>query len=222
MTILQLIPAGDPWRTIADGLNWAIWLAFLAELVVMLAVVPSTGRWVREHLLEVAIVLLTPPFLTNAVQSIRVLRLLRLARFLRLGPLVRALFSAGGLRYAAIFTGLTALTGGAAYASVEKTSVGTGIYWAVTTMTTVGYGDITPKTPEGKVLAITLMLVGIGFAALVVGAFADRSVNPPVKELEFTEEDLLAQMREISAQLQRVERALAKRSVGETSEPAES
>ena len=222
VTILQLLPAGDPWRTIANVLNWAIWLAFFAELAVMLAVVPSKGRWVREHLLEVAIVVLTPPFLTNAVQSIRVLRLLRLARFLRLAPLVRALFSAGGLRYAAVFTGLTALTAGAAFASVEKTSVGNGIYWAITTMTTVGYGDITPKTAEGKVLAITVMLVGIGFAALVVGAFADRFINPPVKELELTEEDLLAEVREISAQLQRVERTLAKRSVAETSEPAES
>src|SRR6202042_3174056 len=99
VTILQLLPTGDPWREIADVLNWAIWLAFLAELMVMLAVVQSKKRWLREHPLEVAIVVLTPPFLTNAVQSIRVLRLLRLARFLRLAPLIRALFSAGGLRY---------------------------------------------------------------------------------------------------------------------------
>lgn len=62
-------------------------------------------------------------------------------------------------------------------------------------MTTVGYGDVTPKTPEGKVLAITVMLVGIGFAALVVGSFADRFINPPVHELQLTEEDLLAQAR---------------------------
>jgi voltage-gated potassium channel len=219
VTILQLLPAGDPWRTIADVLNWAIWIVFLAELVVMLSVVPSKGRWLREHPLEVAIVVLTPPFLINAVQSIRVLRLLRLARFLRLAPLVRALFTVGGLRYAAVFTGLTALAGGAAFASVEKTSVGNGIYWAITTMTTVGYGDITPKTVEGKVIAIAVMLVGIGFAALVVGAFADRFINPPVRELELTEEDVLEQVRAIAAQLQRVERTLVKRSGGATSEP---
>ena len=229
VTILQLLPTGDPWREIADVLNWAIWLAFLAELVVMLAVVQSKKRWLREHPLELAIVVLTPPFLTNAVQSIRVLRLLRLARFLRLAPLIRALFSAGGLRYAAVFTGITALTAGAAFASVEKTSVGNGIYWAITTMTTVGYGDVTPKTPEGKVLAIAVMLVGIGFAALVVGSFADRFINPPVHELELTEEDLLAQVRKISAQvsessaqLQRIERALTKRSDTQASEPRES
>lgn len=222
VTILQLLPAGDPWLSIANGMNWAIWLAFLAELVVMLAVVPSKGRWLREHLLEVAIVVLTPPFLTNAVESVRVLRLLRLARFLRLAPLVRALFSPGGLRYAALLTGLTVVTGGAAFASVENISVGDGVYWAFTTMTTVGYGDITPTTPEGKVIAITVMLVGIGFAALVVGAFADRFINLPVRELELTEEDLLAEVREVSAQLQRIERAIARGSAAKRKNSTES
>jgi voltage-gated potassium channel len=86
-------------------------------------------------------------------------------------------------------------------------------------MTTVGYGDITPKTPEGKLIAVTVMLVGIGFAALVVGAFADRFINPPVQELELTEEDVLAEVRAMSAQLQRIERALAKRSAAERAEP---
>jgi hypothetical protein len=72
VTIAQLLPAGDPWLTIADVLNWGSWLAFLAEVVVMLAVVPSKGTWLRKHPLEVAIVVLTPPFLTSVVQSVRV------------------------------------------------------------------------------------------------------------------------------------------------------
>ena len=49
VTILLLLPAGEPLRTIADVLNWAIWLTFLAELVVMLVVVPSKRQWLREH-----------------------------------------------------------------------------------------------------------------------------------------------------------------------------
>ena len=174
VTILQLLPPADPWRTIADVLNWTIWLTFLAEVVLMLAVVPKRRQWLRGHPLEVAIVVLTPPFLVSVVQSVRVLRLLRLVRLIRLAPLLRALFTAKGLRYAALLTLLTALAGGVAFASVENTSVGNGIYWAVTTMTTVGYGDITPKTPEGKVITITVMLVGIGFATLVIGAIAER------------------------------------------------
>jgi voltage-gated potassium channel len=208
VTILQLLPPADPWRTIADVTNWLIWLAFLAELVVMLAVVPSKRAWLRDHPLEVVIVVLTPPFLTTIVQSARVLRLLRLLRFLRLAPLVRTLFTGEGIRYAALLTGLVALAGGAAFASVEHTSLGNGIYWAVTTMATVGYGDITPKTPEGKVIAVLVMLVGIGFATLAIGAVAEQFIRPEVAEVEMAEEDLAAEIRDISLRLQRVERAL--------------
>ena len=84
----------------------------------------------------------------------------------------------------------SALTGGAAFASVEKISVGDGIYWAITTMTTVGYGDFSPKTAEGKAIAVAVMLVGIGFATLLVGAIAERFIRPEVHEVEQTEEDL--------------------------------
>jgi voltage-gated potassium channel len=210
VTILQLLPPPDPWRTMADALNWLIWLAFLAEVIVMLAVVPVKRSWLRGHPIEVAIVLLTCPILAVVVQSARVLRLVRLLRFLRLAPLVRILFSAEGVRYAALLTVLTAVTGGVAFASVENISAGNGIYWAITTMTTVGYGDITPKTTEGKVIAIAVMLVGIGFATLVIGAAAERFVHPHRHDdgTELSEDDVLAEVRELSARLQRLERTL--------------
>lgn len=211
VTIAQLLPPSEPWRTIADALNWAIWLTFLAEVVIMLAVVPSKGRWARAHVIDIAVVLLTAPLYTAVLQSLRSLRILRLLRLLRLAPLVRILFSAEGLRFAALLTLLTALAGGAAFASVENISVGNGIYWAITTMTTVGYGDLTPKTPEGKGIAIAVMLVGIGFASLLIGAIAQRFIAPAVQEVELTDEDLVQQVREISSRLQHLEHALEQR-----------
>jgi voltage-gated potassium channel len=65
----------------------------------MLWVAPDRWRWVREHPLEVIVVVLTPPFLLSALQPVRLLRLLRL---LRLAPLVHRLFRAQGLRYTAL------------------------------------------------------------------------------------------------------------------------
>jgi voltage-gated potassium channel len=139
---------------------------------------------------------------------------------MRLAPLLRALFSAEGLRYAALLTLLTALAGGAAFASVENIPVGDGVYWAVTTMTTVGYGDVKPSTPEGKVIAIAVMLVGIGFAALVIGAIAERFTNRHAHDEELTEKDLVKHVQEISARLQVLERVLLQRQ-SETSLPTE-
>ena len=78
-------------------------------------------------------------------------------------------------------------------------------------MTTVGYGDVAAKTPEGKAIAIAVMLIGIGFAALVIGAAAERFVHHRTHEHELSEDDALAQVRDISARLQRLERVLQQR-----------
>jgi voltage-gated potassium channel len=210
--VLQLLAPPQPWRAITEVLNWAIWLTFLAWLVLMLAVVPAKLRWLRDHPLDVAIVVLTPPLITNVISSLDLLRLLRLVPLLRLGPLVRALISAAGLRYAALLTLLTAVAGGIAFASAENMSIGNGFYWAITTMTTVGYGDIAPTNLAGKVIAVIVMLVGIGFTALIIGALAERFTTTnrleQDQDLELTDDDILNEVKEISARLQRLERAL--------------
>jgi voltage-gated potassium channel len=51
--VIEESPVGEPWDTLAGVLNWGIWLAFLAEAVVMLAVVPHRGAWLRRHPIEV-------------------------------------------------------------------------------------------------------------------------------------------------------------------------
>jgi voltage-gated potassium channel len=219
-TIVEESHIRDPWSQIATGLNWAIWGMFLAEIVIMLAVVPSKRSWLRHHPLELAIVVLTPPALLTAVQPIRLLRLLRVLRLFRLAPLVRRALSMEGLRFAVILALLTAVAGGAAFAAVENYSVGNGIYWALTTMTTVGYGDITPKTAEGKVVAGVVMLIGIGTATLLIGAVAQQFVaarlGPSLEQLDTEEQDLVGQVREIAARLDRLQAALERQ---QTSRP---
>ena len=61
--VIEQSSPGEPWSTLAIVGNWVVWSMFLAEVVVMLAIVPDRGRWLREHPLEIAIVVLTPPFL---------------------------------------------------------------------------------------------------------------------------------------------------------------
>lgn len=101
-------------------------------------------------------------------------------RLLRAVVLARRLLSTEGVRDAAVFALLTVLGGGAAFASVEKSqdlSAWDGVWWAVVTVTTVGYGDIGPKTDAGRVIAIAVMVVGIGFVALLTAAAADRFIR---------------------------------------------
>jgi voltage-gated potassium channel len=221
-TIVQNASVGEPWDAIALAFNWAIWLAFLSELVVMLAIVPDRLQYLKANPIDLLIVVLTPPFLVNLVQNLRLLRLLRLFRLLRLAPLVRAVFSFDGVKAVAGLAMLTAIAGGGAYAAEEGMSFGNGVYWAISTMATVGYGDLSPHSAEGKALSIVVMLVGIGTATLFIGAVAQRfldrdleNVDRDVEHVESTEGDVLAEMREISLRLGRLERRLRER-VSET------
>ena len=180
--VVEQSGASDPWRTLAAILNWSIWLVFALELVTMLVVAPDRWRWLRTHPLEVIIVVLTPPFLPASLQAARALRLLRVLRVLRLVTVLRKLYTFEGLRYAALLALMTALGGGAGFAAVERGhnedvhSTWDSVYWAVTTMTTVGYGDISPNTDWGRVIAMAVMVVGIGFLSLLIAAGAERFV----------------------------------------------
>jgi voltage-gated potassium channel len=212
--IIDSSSLGEPWKTTALVLNWAIWAAFAIEVVVMLAVVPSKRQWARENLLTLAIVLLTPPVLPSSLQSARTLRALRLLRLLRMAPLLRRIFSIEGVQTAAFLAVMTVLGGGAAFAAVEKhRSTWDGVFWAVTTMTTVGYGDITPQTNAGRVIAIVVMVVGAGFFTLVVGAVAQRFIEPELERTEreveaevgIAEHELLAELRSIREYMGRLD-----------------
>jgi len=182
--VIEESNVSDNWKTIGGLANWAIWITFSLEVVTMLAVVPSKRKWLRENPFDVAIVVFTPPFLPTSLQALRAFRLLRLLRLLRLARLARRLFSLEGLRYVALLAVLTVLGGGVGFAAVERhRSTWDGIWWSITTMTTVGYGDLAPKSTLGRVIGIAVMLVGIGLIAILTGAVAQRFLAGEIEEL---------------------------------------
>jgi voltage-gated potassium channel len=180
---------GPTWDTIDSVLNWSIWLVFMTEIIIMLRVVPDRRRWLREHPLELAIIILTPPFLPAALQAGRALRLLRLMRVLKLGKLARGLFTTEGVRDASVLAVMTVLAGGAGYAAVENghqdqpLSAWDGVWWAINTVTTVGYGG-EPHTDAGKVIAVVIMIMGIGFIAILTAAAAGRFLRDERREAD--------------------------------------
>lgn len=208
--IVQESSLGSPWQAAAAVLDWLIWSAFAFELVVMLAVVPDRKRWLLEHPLEVVIVALTPPFLPDPLQAARLLRLLRLARLFLAAGRARRLFSAAGLRYAALGTAVIVVGGGTALAAVEPNqhlSDWDGVWWAVETVTTVGYGDIYPKTTLGRLIGIVVMVCGVGFVALLTGTLAQRFIQgggaaPP-------QAALMSKLEEVSSRLEEVSREVS-------------
>ena len=162
------------------------------------------------------IVFLTPPVLPPELQGLRALRLLRL---LRLAQLSREVFSLQGLHYAMFLAFLTVIGGGALFVAFEKSSQHLndwqGIYWAVTTMTTLG-SNIYPTTTGGEIVSVAILIIGIGFVALLTGAFAQRFLSPEIVEVEeeleaeqvSAEALALRELKSVQEQLQSLEIAV--------------
>jgi voltage-gated potassium channel len=218
--VVESADVAPTWRTLAAVGDWVIWSTFLGEGIVSVIASGESLRWLRRHPLEVAVVVLTPPFLPAGIQAMRVLRLFRLLRLLRVASVARKFFTLEGLRYVAVLAVVTLFGGGAAFAAAEGRDISTwdGIWWAITTMTTVGYGDLAPRTDLGRVIAILVMLVGIGFVALLTAALAERFVARDVgrsDELrDIADHELLGAVQTIRDQLDGLEAALRSRAAG--------
>lgn len=179
-------------RASAVAINWIVWLAFCAEYGGKVAFAPSRSAYVRHAWFDLLLIVLSPPFLVpQAIQGVRTIRVLRLLRFVR-----AAAVAAIGLReaaqglshkkfhYVALATGVVVGVGAIGIFAVERGtnpaihSVDDALWWAVVTTTTVGYGDVSPVTGEGRLIAVGLMLVGISFlsvfTATVTSFFFDQ------------------------------------------------
>jgi len=90
-------------------------------------------------------------------------------------------------------------------------SIGSGLWWAVQTVTTVGYGDHTPVTVSGRLVAALVMLVGIGFLTVITAAITSTFVSRTEGEQTPSDVDgaTAQQLREIDARLARIEAALS-------------
>jgi voltage-gated potassium channel len=198
----------DLWRNIAVLGNWIVWLAFAAEAIIMLAVVTRRWHWIKRHPLECIVVLCTAPILPASFQAFRALRLTRLLRLAILARRARQVFTAHGLAYAAILSVIAVLGGGAAFRIAEANqdlTYGTSIWWALTTATTVGYGDVFPETDAGRFIAAGVMVVGIGFVALLTAAMARQFLEPATDAIEADDREVLRLLQDISARLERIE-----------------
>lgn len=168
----------NPPQVIVGILNWFIWLVFLLRLLTHLSVDPKQRwSWLHHHLIDLVVVVLTPPFLPHSVQPLWDLRILLILDLL---PLAGRVMQITGIRYAITISLITVIGGGIAFADIEKAqhvSTFDGIWWATVTITTVGYGDFTPKTDGGKILGIGVMVIGISMIGVVTASLAQTIIR---------------------------------------------
>lgn len=158
-------------RTFLTAVSWAVWMAFAVDLAVRLTLADERRRYAARHWYDVALVVLP------ALRPLRLLRLLALVRILDRS----AASSLAGrvLVYVAAAAGMAVGLGALAVLDAEQshaganiTTFGDALWWACTTVTTVGYGDRFPVTGEGRAVAVVLMVVGIGLVGAVTASVA--------------------------------------------------
>jgi voltage-gated potassium channel len=170
------------------GLEWFFTLAFTLEYIARLLCVSHPLRYARSFFGIIDLLAILPAYLAvlvpemHSLIDVRLLRLLRIFRLLKLtayvsefGALYRALRASR--RKIAVFLAfvmMVVMVMGTLMYVVEGpangyTSIPVGVYWAITTMTTVGFGDVTPKTDLGRFIASLMMLMGWGTLAVPTG-----------------------------------------------------
>ena len=165
----ELTPNGERLVFIADVVVWAL---FAADLAVKTAIAPDRRGFLRQQWLDVLVVLV--PFA-------RPFRLLRIAVYgTRAFRGVTRIFNVDFLLVYAVGLVLIVAT---VVTTVEEGSgspLGSflnSLWWALTTVTTVGYGDIVPSTPMGRVAGVVLMLGGVGLVGALTANFAAMMVR---------------------------------------------
>jgi voltage-gated potassium channel len=177
-------------------LDWVFTIVFLAEYVLRLWVARRRLRYALSFFGLVDLLSILPSFIgivVSGAHSLLVIRVLRLLRVFRVLKIVRMLGEANQLLTAlrASLPKITVFMGavltivvvmGATMHLVEGaengfTSIPRGMYWAIVTMTTVGYGDIAPTTVLGQAIAATLMLLGYGILAVPTGIVSGEYVQ---------------------------------------------
>jgi len=193
--ILETVaPIYAHWKSAFDLFESVSLLVFIAEYLTRLWVAPenpevrSRSKWAASPLAIIDLLAILPAvlvlFFPLDLRILRALRMLRLLKLTRYSPALSMLLAVFEEEAGAFFAGFFILvlmlifaSSGAWLAEHEAQpeafgSIPSAMWWAVATLTTVGYGDVTPVTVAGKVFGAIITIVGIGMAALPAGIIA--------------------------------------------------
>ncbi len=191
-----------------EVLSNTIWIVFALDLLIRLALAPRRLQYLLRHPLDVVAVV---------VPMFRFLRILRVitagqwlisrGRRLAVGRTAMAILVAVG--FLALVGALAILDAESGAPDARITNFGDAIWWAFTTMSTVGYGDMYPVTPAGRVVAIGMMTVGVSLLGIISATLAAGFLAQTRVEQESENAVLLRKLEQLEVQIGALSRKLA-------------
>ncbi|MGM8211244.1 potassium channel family protein [Virgibacillus sp. W0430] len=181
-------------------LDKIVWLLFFIDVVVRLVLAKNKWNYIKKNPFDIIAAL---P-LDAIFQTARIARLFRILRLLAISrsilPHFFQILKTNNLDRVLIVATLLVVSGGTivTYTEPDIHSFSDGLWWAIVTTTTVGYGDISPDTITGRIVAVFLMLIGIGMIGMLTGSITTFFIKDEPKQH--------ATITFMNKQLQRIEK----------------
>lgn len=194
-----------PYSTIDNS----IWLIFFVDYFIRLIIAPNKREFVKDNIFDLFSIIPASSlfFFFRIAQIGRTFRLLKLIRIMRLVGFTGRLgvfFERNELLYYLYISIAVIMVAAAMFCISEKVSYETALWWAITTATTIGYGDVIPKTGIGRAAAIVLMLLGIGFIGMLTSTITEffakkneRKISSQLAKIQQENQQLKAELDEI-------------------------
>lgn len=188
------------WHVACDVVVAVTWVTFGVDYLVRLALSPARWDFVRHNVFDLLVI---------ALPVVRPLRLLRLVALLSVlnrtgahtlrGRVTTYVFGGAALLVVTAALAVTEAERGRPGATIAD--LGDGFWWAATTLTTVGYGDLAPVTATGRVIAVALMIGGVALLGAVAATLASWLVERVAAEAENDEAATRAQVDALTAEI---------------------
>lgn len=182
--------------SVFNTIDTGILIIFAFDYFTRLILSKNKHQFFRSNIIDLISII---PF-NSVFQAARITRLLKFTRLFKLIKLLRIIvlltkfkkntdkfLKTNNFHYVIWFTILTVIIGALGFSIIENKSFSDGLWWSFVTVTTVGYGDMSPTTGIGRLLASLLMLIGIGFLGMLTGAISTFFINYQVSNRSLKE-----------------------------------